>query len=184
MPRKPNASMLLLSAIERGEVSTAELLVNLPLIPLMIPYKGSRPLITKPIRFGRKEKLRVHTMLARLKREGLVAISGSSRKHRWSLTVKGLARVAKFKNQEPYRKEPSKEVLVVSYDIPENQRRERAWLRSVLSFLEFECVQKSVWIGKVALPEEFISDIEKREISEFVQIFSIGKAGTLKKANP
>jgi hypothetical protein len=41
-------------------------------------------------------------------------------------------------------------------------------------------VQKSLWLGKVKIPEEFLVDIRKLSLLDYVEIFEITKTGSLK----
>ena len=69
--------------------------------------------------------------------------------------------------------------IIVSYDIPVLFNRERDGLRNVLKVLGFKMVHKSVWVGKVKLPEQFISMLEKCGILEYVEILKVTKRGSL-----
>src|SRR3989344_2266184 len=73
------------------------------------------------------------------------------------------------------------ELKIIIFDIPEAEKRKRAWLRSVLRNLEFTMIQKSVWSGKTKLPQEFISQMHKLNLLSYVEIFTISKTGSLKK---
>jgi len=42
-------------------------------------------------------------------------------------------------------------------------------------------LQKSVWLGKNKLPEEFLKALAELDLIDFVHIFKIGRAGTIKK---
>ena len=66
-------------------------------------------------------------------------------------------------------------------DIPESERKKRAWLRSALKNLNFKMIQQSVWIGKVRIPEEFLRDLRNMHLTEYVEIFEISKAGSLQQ---
>lgn len=180
LPRKK--SLIILNLLKEGSITTAEILLNAALVPLMVPYKGVRPLISGPISLKRQEKQRIYTMLSRLQRDGLVSANETKGKKRWFLTKQGKQVIYRGGfNKNEYQKRVSKEVVVVSYDIPEKKRTDRDWLRSCLRLLDFELVHQSVWIGKVSLPEEFLFDMRERGLANFVHIFSIGKEGTLRK---
>ena len=57
--------------------------------------------------------------------------------------------------------------------------RERNILRDILRMLGFNLIHKSVWIGKVKLPERFIADLQRLGILEYVEILEVTKSGTL-----
>ncbi|MBM4388891.1 MAG: CRISPR-associated endonuclease Cas2 [Deltaproteobacteria bacterium] len=69
----------------------------------------------------------------------------------------------------------------MAFDVPERERRKRTWLREVLRNLGFECVQKSVWIGKVKVPRQFLRDVRRYHLAEFIEVFQITKRGTLQQ---
>lgn len=70
--------------------------------------------------------------------------------------------------------------IIVAFDIPEAERKKRAWLRSVLKNLGLYMVQKSFWMGRVRLPDEFLKDLHKLHLIDHVEIFQVTKFGTLK----
>ena len=81
-----------------------------------------------------------------------------------------------------YSKEKGQFTIVV-FDIPEKERSKRAWIREVLKNLDLKMIQKSVWVGKVKIPKQFIDDLDKFNMVDFVEIFEISKAGSLKQIN-
>ena len=131
-----------------------------------------------------RERQRFYTLLNRLKRAGLVASRAKSGSTWWSLTAVGKKKLSILSEERfPYEKEVSQIVTVVAFDIPESKRRDRDWVRDVLRFLDFEMLQRSIWIGKVKVPEGFLRDLRKREILDCVEIFEIGERGTLSRLN-
>jgi len=96
-----------------------------------------------------------------------------------------LQKLRRRKDQSlPERKYPIQEkdeLKIIIFDIPEAKKRKRAWLRSALRNLEFTMLQKSVWTGRTKLPQEFIGQLRELNLLPHIEIFTIGKAGTLKK---
>lgn len=82
-----------------------------------------------------------------------------------------------------YVKEDDRRSTIVAFDVPERFKEKRHWLRSVLKNLGLRMVQKSVWLGKVKIPREFIDDLKKLKILDFVEIFGITKGGTLEEVD-
>ena len=80
-----------------------------------------------------------------------------------------------------FTKEKGNTVIIVSYDLPIAFNRERDILREILKILGFNLIHKSVWVGKVKLPEQFIIALEKLKILSFVEILEVTKHGTLKE---
>ena len=80
-----------------------------------------------------------------------------------------------------YKTESDSELKIIIFDIPEEERQKRDWLRLVLKNLNFSMLQKSVWVGKGNLPKEFIDDLSRYKIISYVDIFTISKYGSLRK---
>lgn len=80
-----------------------------------------------------------------------------------------------------YQKEKSDKLIIIAFDVPETERKKREWLRAVIKNLGFKMVQRSVWIGKIKIPKEFMNDLLKLRLVEFVEIFEISKTGSLKQ---
>lgn len=145
-------------------------------------YSKPRP----PVNLDPKEieLQRFYRMLWSLKKQGLIIKS----KNKWVRTSKGRERcrriLERWRNLLPrrnYNAEPSEELKLVIFDIPEKERRKRVWLRSALNHLGFKRLQKSVWDGKVMIPEEFLNDLRKMHLLQCVEIFAITKTGSLRE---
>ena len=52
--------------------------------------------------------------------------------------------------------------------------------RSALTYLEFKMIQRSVWIGKSKIPDQFLKDLRAVGLIETVEIFEVGKSGSLR----
>ena len=72
-------------------------------------------------------------------------------------------------------------LLIVTFDVPEHSRRKRDWLRGALRTFGMQMIQKSVWAGKIKLPEKFLEDLRRYSIHDYVEIFEISKTGSLKQ---
>jgi len=133
-------------------------------------------------RINRDKKRRLQIYLSKLKSEGLIA-ENSSNKTILSLEGKkklNFLRKRKILNKDSYTKEIGDRMIIVSYDIPMPFNKERAILRDILRRLGFNIVHKSVWIGKVKLPKEFILAVGELGIHEFIEILEVTKSGGLK----
>ncbi len=107
---------------------------------------------------------------------------------RWYITNKGNERKKKFlmrqraaRPSRDYHAIASAKLRLVIFDIPETEKRKREWLRAALRRLGFQPLQKSVWVGNIALPEEFLHDLRKLGLLPYVEIFAVTKRGSLKK---
>ncbi len=163
-----------------------------------LPYGSSSWTIEKKRRALRKQReltaqqqremRRYRNLISYLKKKGLVSSSASPRgKSLLMLTERGVTRLSVLQ-QSPhysctwsrYRTEPSPRLIIVAFDIPERYRTKRAWLRDALRHLKFRMVQKSFFIGKVVVPQEFLDDLRTLDLLPFVELFSVTTSGTLK----
>jgi len=143
--------------------------------------------LTDKLRDYLKEKHNFHSLLCRLKKDGLIREANSGGRV-FAITEKGKDKLNNLKLRKQsalprgiYDLSNSEEIKIVIFDIPEKDRKKRHWLRAVLKRLNFKMIQKSVWLGKVNIPEEFISDLKKLRLLEYVEIFAITKKGSLKR---
>lgn len=136
-----------------------------------------------------KEKHRFYIMLTKCQKQGLIKKTGSKKSSFWHITNKGDAKFEALKerlekalpSKDNYQSRPAKEWKIVIWDIPEGESRKRIWLRAMLRHLGFNKLQKSVWIGKIILPEDFLEDLKKLHLLDFVEIFAITKSGSIEQ---
>lgn len=133
----------------------------------------------------KKEKIRkMKKYLYKLETEGFISKNSSEK---INLTPKGKEKLSVFKKSvllnDRYKKEIGDNVIMISYDIPIIFNKERNILRDILKALGFELIHKSVWVGKVKLPREFIIDLEKLGILDYVEVLEVTKNGSLKSRN-
>ena len=136
----------------------------------------------------RIETQRVQSMIYKLKKSGLVKTEDRGGKHLTLLTIRGKEKLNKLRAQNntrlpasTYPHEAHARFTIVTFDIAERDRRKRGWLRDVLKNLTFTMLQKSVWIGKVKIPETLLEDLRKLRLLGPVEIFEISKGGTLRQ---
>lgn len=132
-------------------------------------------------------KQRYYKMMYVLKQDGLIERKQKDKKKFWILTEKGKDKLTSFRKKNKkclpeilYPKEKADKVIVAIFDVPEVEKRKRNWLRAALDNLGLKMVQKSVWMGKVKIPQEFLDDLLKMKLVDFVEIFEITKTGSLK----
>lgn len=129
-----------------------------------------------------------HSLLHRLKKDGLIKKAEQKRHSKWFVTKKGKEALLVLKERHDKRL-PSREykveeydgVVIVIFDIPERHRDKRYWLREQLKNTGFKLLQKSVWLGHVQLPEEFVNDLRLLNLTSFVHIFSVSKSGSIEE---
>jgi hypothetical protein len=139
---------------------------------------GGRQQHKKPDSLSFK-KHNFYLILSKLKREGLV----KNKEGKWSITSIGREKLAKLVGRMPrvrYKKETDSTLKIVIFDVPEKEQHKRAWLRRRLVELGFKMLQKSVWAGRVKLPEEFLEDLREYKIFPYVDIFAVTKTGSIR----
>ncbi len=135
-----------------------------------------------------KIRQRYYSMLYKLKNEGFLKTETRGQKEILVLTDKGRKKsklLRKNTKREPlprqtFTKESSATLVLVIFDIPERERRKRMWLRSALRRIGLTMIQKSVWAGKVKIPEELLDMLLDLQLTPFVEILEITKSGTLR----
>lgn len=130
-------------------------------------------------------KASLSSILWRLKRDGLVILVGARGKAAWAVTKKGRRYLGASKPRL-YRFErillpPDGVLRLVTFDVPERERKKRHWLRGELIACGFDPLHKSVFIGNRALPEDMIKRIDELRLGKYVHIVSIKQSGTLWK---
>lgn len=114
--------------------------------------------------------------LSRLKKNGLIKNDG----HFWQLTKQGnekLRRQMQDKRHNSYPKiAESDKKIIITFDVPEAERKNRNWLRLQLLNLNFKLLQKSVWLGPAPLPKEFIEDLKYMKLIPHLKFFEVKEA--------
>lgn len=125
------------------------------------------------------EKQRFASFIYKLKKENLVQVKND----KIFLTNKGKRYL---RNKKEYRRRSyevieGNELNLVIFDIPEKERGKRDWLREVLRNMKYKQLQKSVWMGRNKLPQQFLEDLLEMNLHRYVEIFAISKKGTLER---
>lgn len=137
-----------------------------------------------------QENQKFYNLLYRLQKDGLIEKNKNShKKSYWLITKKGKEKFKKLKElkekiipKRDYPIEKENNLKIVIFDIPEEYRKKRDWLRESLIRLKFSMLQKSVWIGKNKLPQEFLTDLKELEILPYIEIFSVNKTGSINQS--
>ena len=173
-------------------VTAADELFFIFTVPYGTSFHGAECLLRK-YREGRAkrefsaiERQRFADLLYRLRKDGLVESTKKNGKNLFNLTQKGKEILEKLRAKKDnalpdvkYKSQTDNVLKIVIFDIPESERRKRVWLCSALKNLEFTMLQKSVWIGKFKLPEEFMNNLKELGLLSYVEIFAISKTGSL-----
>ena len=144
------------------------------------PETYSYAAVWRPLLGLERKRVDRHTIssaLWRLQRQGLVERSGVRRQSLWRLTRKG-RELGLERNKSLPREvlKPDGIVRLVIFDIPERERKKRDSIRAELMGYDFWQLQKSVWIGKCALPKSFTKLIDELDLVKNVHIFSCNKS--------
>ena len=112
-------------------------------------------------------------MLSRLHKKQYVNKSALG----WSITDRGRKEIARIGSQYitcPFNIHAVKNTLV-AFDIPENNRKARSWLRNQLQIFNYTILQQSLWCGPGPLPKDFLLRLRDLGLAEKVKIFTVRK---------
>lgn len=115
----------------------------------------------------------ISTTLYRLKKRGLVINQDGV----WCTTTKG-RRYIDNKNQPlkffyPNQTQRKHRRILCMFDIPEDIRYKRNWLRTQLEILNFKILQQSVWIGPAPLPKGLITYIQDMQLLSHIKFLEV-----------
>ena len=138
--------------------------------------------------FEQKQRRLFQKLLSKLISDGLIVNKQKDNGVFCYLTKLGKAKLKRLKAsfmkgilpRPQYPKENSTSFTIVTFDIREREQHKRSWLRRVLKNLRFTMLQKSVWIGKVKIPEQLLADLYQLDLLRFIEILEITKSGTLR----
>lgn len=123
--------------------------------------------------FSNIEEDRLSVALSRLHKKEYVSKGSLG----WSITLRGRREIARIGSQYitcPFGIHALKNTLV-AFDIPENNRKARSWLRNQLEIFNYSMLQKSLWFGPGPLPLDFLHRIRDLGLAENVKIFTVKK---------
>jgi DNA-binding transcriptional regulator PaaX len=131
-----------------------------------------------------KEREKLSKLIYKLKREGFILEDKNNKK--LILTKKGKLKLRFLKNKRSVEEtknnesnQKDKDVIVIIYDVPENEHKKRHQLRNLLVNAGFNFVQKSVWIKQGKIKEDFINFLRDLEVLHYTKIFKITQKGTI-----
>jgi len=156
-----------------------------------IQYKAnqlSNQRVKKKNNYEKQLRQRFYEVIYRLEKDGIISKVQKNNKKLVRLTPVGRnKKESLLKRRENILPKPfydglaGDRLVIVIFDIPEKERNKRDWLRLVLNNLGLKFLQKSVWVGKVKLPRELLEDLKNLGLIQYVEIFEIGKAGSLRQ---
>lgn len=109
-----------------------------------------------------------------LKRNNYIKVKNLNNKKAIIITKKGLSRVSNisFKLQKKEKRADGKWIMII-FDIPQNHRKARALLRSILKNLDYKIFQQSVWITPFDVLEETEKLFQEFSLDKYVKIFIV-----------
>lgn len=113
----------------------------------------------------------LHTTVVRLKQRGLVVKSGNG----YKLTALGNRAVSAMKMKAASKLPWDGKWRMATFDIPENRKGDRNWLRNQLKAHDYRQLQKSVFVGKCPLPEDLYREVYSKKLNSYVRLLTIGE---------
>ncbi len=132
--------------------------------------------------FEKEKRRQLEKYIYKLKADGLIDFLPDRKiklSKKGKTKAKDLHKIDLF-DMNAYRKKKGQRVIIVSYDLPIKYNRERDKLREVLKVLGFRMIHKSVWVGRVRLPEKLIKGLDKMKLLHYIEILEVTKQGSLK----
>lgn len=133
----------------------------------------------------KRERQKFHNLLYQLQKQGFVEKKkDNDEKTIWKLTSEGLKHLKILKNKKllsplkPASEEKKDFLKVITFDIPENQKKKRDWLRNTLVNFNFSMLQRSVWTGDAQLPKDFFHSLKELNLLPYIHIFAVNKEKT------
>lgn len=148
---------------------------------LLIPYgqglgqslrKLEKLAASCPHDFSRHSKNTISVTLSGMKKQKLISTLGPKKKTVWHITQKGKTH---FKNLGSELDLPPKDgkTRIFMFDIPEDRRQERNWLRKELLSYDYAPLQKSVFVGTRPLPTKLLKELKKRELMSHTHVVGL-----------
>ena len=116
---------------------------------------------------------KIHYKGMRVNAFGLPVFSDSSKKQNNESKRKRSFYHASF---ESSFKDTAPKNLIVMYDIPDSQKKERDWFRRHLVKFGYVMIQRSVWVGPSPLPKSFLDYLKEIKIGDNFKTFKLAKS--------
>ncbi|MES2224061.1 MAG: CRISPR-associated endonuclease Cas2 [Patescibacteria group bacterium] len=122
--------------------------------------------------FKTKKQSSLRVTLSRLEKKKLIQKNNNG----WEILEAGKKYLNEHNNliklQSPFDKSSPKN-LILMFDIPEDMRQMRDWLRDQLKIYGYKMVQQSVWVGPSPLPQEFKKIINDLGMKKNIKTFKL-----------
>ena len=122
----------------------------------------------------KKQKRQFSQFINYLKRKNYIKIENLKGKSGILLTSQGKEKALKVKRKfaQGIKRKDGKWVMIM-YDVPENKKKARHFLRQTLLSLGYQCLQKSIWVSPYDVYKETEETIRDNSLDSFVRIFLI-----------
>lgn len=120
------------------------------------------------------KRAEIRASLHRLRKQGLIVRDKTKKIYR--LTEAGKKYISYVKDYSSVlRSDWDGKYRLIIFDIPERKKEWRRWLVKELSLLQFQLLQKSVYIGKNPLPKTLYQTIENNGLGSFIFLLTVGE---------
>ncbi len=168
------ALAVLITIAKRG-ATTMEGILSGPRVGIGKAYDKT---IRQKTFFENYEKLRnakensLRTTIWRLQKKGLIQKS----RDEYQISILGL-KLLKMRNaiEIEQKSQWDGKWRLFTFDIPEKMRNNRSWLRFRLLTLEYKPIQKSVFLGKLPIPQTLFKEIRERGLANYIRLIVIGE---------
>ncbi len=122
-----------------------------------------------------EQRQRLHQTVHNLKRRGYLQEKVFGKTQGYILTPKGETRLLALKlmDASAQKQLPNGQWLMAFFDVPESRRREREMLRANLKRLDFEPLQKSVWVTRVDVRGELRRWLTAHQLAPCVRLLIV-----------
>lgn len=86
-----------------------------------------------------------------------------------------------FKKFESSKTDKDPKDLLLLYDVPEDKKAHRDWLRKELVNFNYIMIQRSVWVGPSPLPKEFTQYLKDIGLKDTIKTFKLEKGYNIQK---
>lgn len=147
-------------------------------ITLTLRHLAGDPRLGRHRRWAReylRHREKLHQATHTLKRRGYLEEKVFGQSRGYVLTPKGEVKLLQLEMIETVQRPllPGGQWLIVFFDVPEDQRRMRDFLRSQLRFLGFEPVQKSVWVTRTDVRLQLRKWLEVHQLGRYAKLLLV-----------
>ncbi len=109
-----------------------------------------------------------------LKRRGYIRIKNLEGKKALMLTKSGIGRALRSSfDEKEYKKRKDGKWIMIIFDIPQNHRKARDLLRSVLRNLGYKMFQQSVWVCPYDVFDKTEKSLQFFSLDQYIKIFLV-----------